>query len=161
MKHENKIPPPKGVSVIDIEEYGYKIQQQEHQETLTREDAIKKAMQLLEQERPTNLANIKESCVHLLQRFMNSKGVVHNSEVHLPLMEKSNQNADLTKKQIKIAHDLMKHIDTANSMEEVNEAIEKTAPVVFQGNGLGDSLGAVIGQCLIIMESVKGNINKY
>lgn len=158
MKHENKIPPQKGVST----EQTFKLQQ-EHQETLAGEDAIKKAMQLLEQERPTNLANIKESCIHLLQRFIDSNGRMHDTEIHLPLMEQSNHKADLTKNQIRIAHDLMKNIEAANSMEEINEAIEQTAPLVFRGKGLGDSLGAAIGQCLLIMESVKDNShpNKY
>lgn len=113
---------------------------------------VLEAMQLLEEQRPITLDNIKDSCIHELQRFIDMRGSIDNDtgKIHLTLISKNDQNSVLTTNQIQMTDDLIKRIAASTSIDVMKETLQN-AP------RLGSDFEAMIVNCLHILQKTEGH----
>jgi hypothetical protein len=114
-------------------------------------DEIQEGMELLEDQRPLNLATIKDSCQFELQRFITMRGLIDEGtgKIHTPFLTISDNNVTLA---LKMAQALIKGVETAKSVEEINDILQKTSISDLSSQSLRDDLDASIGKCIVITE---------
>lgn len=97
------------------------------------------------------MATIKESCQFELQRFIIMRGLIdkETGKIHTPFLTITDNNAALA---IKMAHELIKGVATAKSVEEINDILQKTSISDLGSPTLRDDLDTVIGKCIVITE---------
>jgi hypothetical protein len=111
---------------------------------------VEAGLKLLEEQRPVNLENIKESCISELQKFINQRGAIDSDtgKVSLPLMSVFKPNEASTIKRIETAQALINAIQLADSIETLHDLLQ-------QAPASEPDLGTVICRCIVI-----GNITE-
>jgi hypothetical protein len=124
-------------------------------------EEIRIGKEILKEQRPINLENIKESCKVELQRYIDSRGSINKvtNTFEPSFMTRWFRNENLTRVKVEAVRDLMSKIDTASSLDEISAALkEKSTPELFSAT-YTQGLSTAIAKCSVISEMAKNDPN--
>lgn len=123
------------------------------------EKDVRGALIDLDKNTPISLDNIRASCIKELKKYIDTRGLINKSDIFEPnLVTKFFRNNVLTTFKVEQTRQLIKKIETAGSIDALQETIEQCqenkelVKATFR-SGLSSSLG----KCLIILEVAKQN----
>lgn len=119
---------------------------------------IRQGKETLKEKRPINLDNIKESCIKELERYINSRGSIHEGKFKASLITRFFRNLELTSDKVGRTQNVIANIQNASSIGEITNLISaaQTDPVITKaGSIFSSNLGAKLGKCAIILENAK------
>lgn len=120
---------------------------------------VDKGLQILKNERSINLKNIKESCIHELNRYISTRGAIDDKNQFNPsLITKLFRNQELTATKVGIARRLIDTIDKADTLESMLKAINDYEQVPdAKKSSFTSGLGTSLGKCILMVELAKKN----
>lgn len=116
-----------------------------------------KANSLLHAEKSPNLDSVKESCIKELERYINSRGSIHEGKFSPSFTTKIFRDADLTVYKVAAMQNLIKDIKSAGSLESIREMVEgayKSDPKLSQKTFFSSGLERSMAKCISITDAV-------
>ncbi|MFJ1267112.1 hypothetical protein ACD661_00915 [Legionella lytica] len=123
----------------------------------TQNEQKEKAHALLSAEKSPNLDSAKESCIKELERYINSRGKIHEGKFSPSFITKVFRDAELTAYKVTATQELIEHIRNASSLEDLRGLVENTYtsdPKLSKATFFSSDLERSMAKCISIADSV-------
>ena len=117
-------------------------------------EEVREGRKILKEERPITFENSKESCIKQVEKYIQSRGLInHQGHFKPSWMTIIFRNMRLTTQKIEEAKQLIEHLRSADSLDEISQAIASTQTHGHVKEGrFFHGMASCLGKCMLIVD---------
>lgn len=119
--------------------------------------SLQDGLELLKQQRPINVDNIKKSCINELKKYIESRGSINmKGEFEPSLLTRIFRDTQLTSRKVAAAKNLIEDMRGMSELREIESAVKGhlQTPDLTKAR-FASGLGTSLGKCMLIMDTAK------